>query len=148
MLSLIEELIPIFSARYPVTTIQPKAPARPSPPTSSSTQTQSTSVMSPASQTVPARPPLPVGSPASLSRAATTDSTASPAPPRPPLPSQSFVNGRPSSVSAAEIPRRPMNYGESNMTNGAPPRPPPPPGMSTTHSVSIEWSVLLLLLHS
>ncbi|GAA5983457.1 hypothetical protein JCM5350_007657 [Sporobolomyces pararoseus] len=129
LMSLVEELIPIFSARYPVTTIQPKAPARPSPPTSSwtSTAAQSSPAVSAAvQQPAPPRPPIPTNSPASLSRSA-VDQPVSQPPPRPPLPGQNFVNGRPASVSAAESLRRPTSSSDAAM-NGAPPRPAPPPG--------------------
>ncbi|GAA5954342.1 hypothetical protein JCM3765_004428 [Sporobolomyces pararoseus] len=127
LLSLIEELIPIFSARYPVTTIQPKAPARPSPPTSTSSTAQTSVAVSPAiQQSAPPRPPLPTNPSPSMSRS-TADQPVSQPPPRPPLPGQNFVDGRPASVSGAESIRRPISHSEMSM-NGAPPRPPPPPG--------------------
>ncbi|GAA5903824.1 uncharacterized protein JCM6883_001996 [Sporobolomyces salmoneus] len=136
LLSLIEELIPIFSARYPVTTIQPKAPApaRPSPPAVSQTiPVASSSSTSPAIQAIPPRPPLPTGSPATHSA---DGSAVRPPPPRPPLPDQSVVNGRPASVSAAETLRRPPSFTNPVTTNGLPPRPPLPPGSAMINSSS------------
>ncbi|GAA6059515.1 hypothetical protein JCM10212_006013 [Sporobolomyces blumeae] len=113
--SLIDELIPIFSARYPVTTVQPKAPARPPPP-----PVPSTSIVS-------ADPTVQHGSPAQTFR---PESTTTSPPPRPPLPGQGVNGSRPSSV-VMDGTRRPTSIGEASgiLPNGAPPRPPLPPGV-------------------
>ncbi|GAA5877439.1 hypothetical protein JCM16303_003332 [Sporobolomyces ruberrimus] len=134
LLALIEELIPIFSARYPVTTIQPKAVSRTSPPTSSQPTQASTMAAqrtaSPAAQPIPPRPPLPAGSPASTMSRPGPDGSVSQPPARPPLPSQALANGRPPSL-LAENPRNSMSFGIPATSHGAPPRPPPPPVTNT-----------------
>ncbi|GAA5830468.1 hypothetical protein JCM5353_005856 [Sporobolomyces roseus] len=127
--ALIDELIPTFSARYPVTTVQPKAPSRPNPaPTPSTSSAASVSTVRPASSTdqpFPPRPPPPPNS--SQSR---NENVTSP-PPRPPLPPQSFADGRPASL-LADSQRRPLSTDQTGnsatASSGMPPRPPLPPG--------------------
>ncbi|GAA6016601.1 hypothetical protein JCM11491_006011 [Sporobolomyces phaffii] len=110
LLKLIEELIPIFSARYPVTTIQPKPPARPSPPSSTGSSSASPGTLGVGSVSQP--------------------------PPRPPLPLQSNLEARLTSANSGGY-SRPTSYGELR-TPAGPPRPPPPPsGISLNHSATL-----------
>ncbi|GAA5932661.1 uncharacterized protein JCM15063_002170 [Sporobolomyces koalae] len=119
LLALIEDLIPIFSARYPVTTIQPKPPARPSPPTSSPA---GISAASSTPQPPPPRPTFPSGSTASSSGPSTGQQ-----PPRPPPPPQPSMSNR-LEHAAGDLSRRPQSVGSVTSTsNGLPSRPPLPP---------------------
>ncbi|BGP18743.1 Suppressor protein stp22 of temperature-sensitive alpha-factor receptor and arginine permease [Rhodosporidiobolus nylandii] len=126
--ALINDLIPVFSARYPVTTVQAKpkpAPSSPATPAASSSSS-STSVAQP-----PPRPPPP---PQSGSPAAGTFSAAGP-PSRPPLPPQilsAAAGVRPGSLimDAGLRPASPAGGGGGAL----PPRPPLPPGVGSVSS--------------
>ncbi|ORY59432.1 UEV domain-domain-containing protein [Leucosporidium creatinivorum] len=146
LLSLINELIPLFSARYPVVTRQQQAtPARPPPPPASPAS---------ASTQAPPRPPPPPGGARPLSGAdqlaragsgARRDSvgSASDAPPRPPPPPGAAggghgagrpVNGYqpppPGYPSPPPLPppqRQQTTFSPLSTQGGPPARPPPPP---------------------
>ncbi|GAA5949116.1 hypothetical protein JCM10213_007096 [Rhodosporidiobolus nylandii] len=128
LIALINDLIPVFSARYPVTTVQAKpkpASSSPAPPAASSSSS-STSAAQP-----PPRPPPP---PQSGSPAAGTSSAAGP-PSRPPLPPQiasAAAGGRPGSLimDAGLRPASPAGGGGGAL----PPRPPLPPGVGSVSS--------------
>lgn len=126
LMSLINELIPIFSARYPLSPVQ----AKPKPQPSSS-----------GTSAAPARPPLPNAQsqavpprpapPLSVAPAGSQAPVAGP-PPRPPLPGHSATMGprppsRPQSMSF-EPPTRSMTTAPDGRSGSpaAPPRPPPP----------------------
>ncbi|GAA5925797.1 hypothetical protein JCM1841_006319 [Sporobolomyces salmonicolor] len=131
LLTLIDELVPIFSARYPVTAVQPKpAAARPPPPPAPpATASQNYNPVISSARSPPPRPPPPTGSSApGSSSAAGGEAT----PPRPPLPAQMTGGGRPGSL-IMDMARRPASVGgvEGIGPGGPPPRPPLPPGSGT-----------------
>ncbi|BGP29914.1 Suppressor protein stp22 of temperature-sensitive alpha-factor receptor and arginine permease [Rhodotorula toruloides] len=122
---LIEDLIPVFSARYPVSVVQPKP--RPPRPTTTPDATQSQSSASrqiPAPQPPPPRPPPPAGTP----------SPANGLPPRPPLPPGATQNGsRPSS--GVFEPGTSAGFGPAgSRLSGSPAPPPRPPPPATSES--------------
>ncbi|GAA5978201.1 hypothetical protein JCM10908_004270 [Rhodotorula pacifica] len=130
--SLVNELVPVFSARYPLSPVQPKPkpptpaavasspaagpPPRPPPPTAQNTQP------------IPPRP----APPPSVSPSGSMSFSSGP-PPRPPLPAQSATMGpgapaRPQST-VYEQPTRSASLMTPDGRTGspvAPPRPPPP----------------------
>ncbi|BGP37815.1 Suppressor protein stp22 of temperature-sensitive alpha-factor receptor and arginine permease [Rhodotorula kratochvilovae] len=115
LMSLIADLIPVFSHRYPVTPIQPK-PRAPPPAAAGAVEPQATGGSSSgASQPPPPRPPPPPGASGSTSTTGL--------PPRPPLPPQ-VAASRPASM-LMEAPARPASAAGA----GTPPRPPLPPGV-------------------
>ncbi|GAA6050065.1 hypothetical protein JCM3770_001352 [Rhodotorula araucariae] len=115
--SLIADLIPIFSHRYPVAPVQSKP--RPPPPAVSANETQPAGGSASGSpQPLPPRPPPPPS-------AVSNSSTAS-LPQRPPLPPQIGGNfPHRSSSMLLESPARPASVAGA----GTPPRPPLPPGV-------------------
>ncbi|GAA5894659.1 hypothetical protein JCM6882_006649 [Rhodosporidiobolus microsporus] len=146
--SLINDLIPVFSARYPVQTIQakPKAapPPPPAPPALPSSSSATASPTPAAAQPPPPRPPLPpqaTGSPAPGASSSAAAGAAYP-PPRPPLPPQvgstaSGAGGRPGSMVFSDgggaRAASPAVGGAG--VGGMPPRPPLPPGVGSGASV-------------
>ncbi|GAA5837540.1 hypothetical protein JCM9279_006784 [Rhodotorula babjevae] len=112
--SLVADLIPVFSHRYPVVPVQAKP--RPPPSAQAAVEPQATGSSSHNSPPpAPPRPPPPPG--------ANGASSSSALPPRPPLPPQAG-GSRPSSVSLG-TPARPS----SGAGFDAPARPPLPPGV-------------------
>ncbi|GAA5904639.1 hypothetical protein JCM8208_004837 [Rhodotorula glutinis] len=114
--SLVADLIPVFSHRYPVVPVQAK-PRPPPPPAQAAVEPQATGSSSHSTpQPPPPRPPPPPGANGASSASAAL-------PPRPPLPPQAG-GSRPSSVSLG-TPARPS----SGAGFDAPARPPLPPGV-------------------
>ncbi|GAA6004964.1 uncharacterized protein JCM10292_002578 [Rhodotorula paludigena] len=114
--NLINELIPVFSARYPVTSVQakPRAP----PPAQAPAASSSSSTAAP-----PPRPPPPATS--------SSTSSGSALPPRPPLPPGVGTSASPRPGSGSfEPPGRPLSAASGTGAAGLPPRPPLPPGVS------------------
>ncbi|BGP22669.1 ESCRT-I complex subunit TSG101 [Rhodotorula toruloides] len=117
---LIQDLIPVFSARYPVSVVQPKT--RPSRPAASleAAQSQSSSpLQNQPPQPPPPRPPPPVASPSPVNGR----------PPRPPLPSGTAQNGSRPSSGVFELGDSAGFGPAGSRLSGSPappPRPPPP----------------------
>ncbi|GAA5822730.1 hypothetical protein JCM11251_004358 [Rhodosporidiobolus azoricus] len=133
LMNLISDLIPIFSASYPVRTIQPKprgqAVASPAPPPPHPPQAGSSSSPAPP----PPRPPVPPQLTGSPIPGASSSSYV--APPRPPPPPQMGPGGRPLSMTHSDGGRAASPaVGSADM----PPRPPLPPGASARVSIGIS----------
>ena len=129
-MSLVNELIPVFSARYPLSPVQPKPKPPPSATNSSAVGPPPRPAPPVAAQSTQSIPPRPAPPP-SVSPSGSTSFSSGP-PPRPALPTQSATMGPgvPSRPHATlyEQPARSTSLSLDGTSGSpvAPPRPPPP----------------------